>query len=102
MRNLTIANSATAQLTVVAALQQAMGIAFVVSIEDGSVAIFSLTGGNGVTFKISDPQNQFSNAAGTAGRTNVYNEGAPNWVYRIENKRGDERNYCVFLFVNRQ
>ncbi len=100
MRNLSIANNGTAQLGNVAAYQKAMGFVLVGSLEDGSVALFALTAGNGVAYEISDPMTQFSAVQGTASMTNVYNEGAPNYVYRIENKRGGTRNYVIHLFVN--
>lgn len=73
------------------------GMAFILGISTGKVAIFATQGGVNATQEISDPSANYSITAGTAG-TNVY-WSAGNNRYEIENKEGATRSYIVFLFA---
>jgi hypothetical protein len=78
-----------------------MGFLFVTSIEDGSAAIFMLSGGNMVPYEVADPMAQFTATLDTASMINVYWHAGDD-TYYIQNKRGGERNLCVHLFLNRE
>jgi hypothetical protein len=65
----------------------------------GSVGMFSVHGPANLVIKIADANNQFTVAAGTAGKTNVYWNGT-SARYEIENKQGAAFMYAVYSFLD--
>lgn len=94
-----LADGAAAVLTTNTGYQGNLGLVIITNLEDGSVALFAITGGNVVTFEISDPLTQYSNTVDTPNSTNVYNQGGAPFSYYIQNKRGGVRTYYVFLLT---
>lgn len=100
MRTITVANNATAQLlNATGSGAGTFGIVFVLDLNDGAVAIFSVLGGGTNTQEMSDPAALFSITSGSAGNTNIYWSGGGS-RYEIENRRGAERTYIIFEMVD--
>lgn len=74
-----------------------MGMVIISSVQDGTIAMYAVTGGNQQALEVFDPYSDFTNVKDSAGKTNLYYDSG---AYKVQNMKGTPRTYYIHQLVD--